>query len=506
MSKGRRYNKEDNKLNIKKVVAAIIALIVVVMFVLILIKVVNSNDEKSSKAVALGYYTVYENGKWGVINGKGETVIKPTYNEMIIIPNKTKDVFITTYNVDFKDETYKSKAFNAKGDDLFKNYDKVDAIVNYNKQNSLFYYDNCLKVEKNGKYGLIDFSGKQLIDCLYDDIVPVPYLKNSLITIKDDKKGLISSTGAVIINNEYTDIVGLTDAYEDGYIVKNNDGKYGVIGTNKKILVPAEYAEVKNVHSGDFYIVKKDEKLLVFDSSNDSEKELKADDIKSVNGNYIIVKKDSKYGLVNTSGEEVLEAKYQDLEFAFSDYYVAKLDDKFGVINYNDEEKIEFKYDNLVYRSDASFLQGDIAGEENSDLIDRNFEVKLSGIISEINVSKGYMKVRLEDQYKFYNFKFEEKEEKDLFPENTLFLDKKDGKYGYKNKDGIVIVNYIYDDATQQNEYGYVAVKQNGKWGAMDKDGKVIVEPSLELVNNSIIDFIGTWHLSEDINSGFYTK
>ena len=29
-------------------------------------------------------------GKWGVINGKGEFVIEPTYDEMITVPNSTK--------------------------------------------------------------------------------------------------------------------------------------------------------------------------------------------------------------------------------------------------------------------------------------------------------------------------------------------------------------------------------------------------------------------------------
>ncbi len=32
---------------------------------------------------------------------------------------------------------------------------------------------------------------------------------------------------------------------------------------------------------------------------------------------------------------------------------------------------------------------------------------------------------------------------------NTIFLDKKDGKYGFVNKNGIVVVDYIYDDARE---------------------------------------------------------
>ena len=44
------------------------------------------------------------------------------------------------------------------------------------------------------------------------------------------------------------------------------------------------------------------------------------------------------------------------------------------------------------------------------------------------------MKVRVNDEYKYYNFKFETKKNTDLLTQNTLFLSKKDGKYGYVNK------------------------------------------------------------------------
>lgn len=90
------------------------------------------------------------------------------------------------------------------------------------------------KSKKDNKYGLIDLSGKVLLDCNYESIEPLIGISNSLITTKDGKKGLVSSTGSVIIDNEYADIKSLTNEYENGYIVKNSEGKLGVIGTSKK--------------------------------------------------------------------------------------------------------------------------------------------------------------------------------------------------------------------------------------------------------------------------------
>ena len=115
------------------------------------------------------------------------------------------------------------------------------------------------------------------------------------------------------------------------------------------------------------------------------------------------------------------------------------------------------------------------------------------------------MRIRVGDDYKYYNLKFEEKTNKDVLTTNTLFLAKKDGKYGFVNKQGIVIVDYIYDDAREQNEYGFASVKKNGMWGCINYKGKQVMAPAYQLENNSLIEFIGKWHIGEDLNLNYYT-
>ena len=87
-----------------------------------------------------------------------------------------------------------------------------------------------------------------------------------------------------------------------------------------------------------------------------------------------------------------------------------------------------------------------------------------------------------------------------------MFLSKQNGKYGFVDKNGKVIVDYIYDDAREQNNFGYIAVKKNGLWGSLDKKGNVICEPKYNLDENLLIDFIGEYHLGKDLNLMFYTK
>ena len=92
MRRGRRYDTEP-KLNIKKVIAVIIAIAVVIMFVCIIKSLLNKSI-KEDKIETISYYTLYTNDKWGIIDSKGNIVIEPTYDEMIVVPNKKIFFFV----------------------------------------------------------------------------------------------------------------------------------------------------------------------------------------------------------------------------------------------------------------------------------------------------------------------------------------------------------------------------------------------------------------------------
>ncbi len=504
MSRGKRFDDDNKKLNIKKVLAVIIAIAVIVMFVIVISKIISKPSTNSlDKVSSVWYYSVYTNNKWGVIDGSGKTIVEPTYDEMIIIPNNQKAVFICTTDTNYQTGEYKTKILNEKNQEIFKTYESVEAIENYDTVNNLWYENNVLKAKKDGKYGLIDFSGNEVLKCEYEDIYSLKGIKNSLITVKEQKLGLCDDTGNIIINNEYKQIKSLTQNYENGFIVINDNNKYGVINYNKKVALEDKYEDIKQVYGNNKYVVKEAGVWKLIDNEQNVILDAGFDDIKQINSDNITIVKNNKYGITTITKEVKVEPIYDELTYAFLDYYIAKKDNKYGIINSSNETKIEFKYTELTYKEDTDFIEG-ITDSVYSDMIDRNLEVKLTGIISEVNQEKGYMKVRVEEEYKYYNFKFEEKKNTDILTTNTLFLSKKDGKYGFVNKEGVVVVNYIYDDATEQNKFGYAAIKKDGLWGSIDNKGNVVINPTYNLDNNLKIDFISTWHIGEDINCNYY--
>ena len=501
MSKGKRYE-EERQLNYQKVLAVVIAIAVVVMFIFIIKNALKGTEDTNKE---YEYFALYSANKWGVINQEGETVIQPTYQEMIIIPDKAKDIFICMYNINEETGEYKTKAINSKNEEIYTNYDQIEVIQNMDQNENLWYEEDVLRVQKDGKYGLIDLNGKEILPCEYEDIKALTGIENSLIIQKDGKVGITNNKGSIIVEPNYKEVKNLGKTYKEGYITINDENKYGLVSTTKKQLLENKYEEIEQIYFEDYYLIKEAGKKKLINTSGEVVIADSFDDIVSQTSRGVIYKKGDLYGEMTISKETTIEPQYQYLEETLKGIYIAKQNDKYGIISEEKEEKIPFEYASITYNEKANlFIAEDT--EYKASIIDTQFNVKISGILSEINQKESYIKMRIDDEYKYYNFKCEEKSSEEILTNNTLFLSKKDGKYGYVDEKGNVIVEYIYDDATEQNEYGYAGVKKDGLWGAINKEGEEVVEPKYNLENNLEIDFIGKWHLGQDLNMNYYCE
>ena len=458
-SKGRRYNRyAEPKLNMKKVLGVIVAILVIIMVIVSIVNVIKNGEDKK-KVKSYSYYTVYENGKFGVINNEGETVINPEYTEIVLIPNKDVPIFICTYDLNDQDGTYKTKVINQKNEEIFKEYSKVEAIDNFDSKQNIWYEDDVLRVEKDGKYGLINFEGKEVLPCDYDEITALKGVTNNLLVKKDGKVGLVNEKGQTIVNTEYKDIKTLKEGYKNEYIIVNDNNQYGIISTTGTVIIEPKYEDVKYLNNSEMFAIKDAGVWKLINKDNQILIDGGYDNIIEAKGENVVVEKGGKYGVVTTKNEEKIPVEYEQIKYTFSIYYIAKTGGKYGIINLNNEQVKDFNYINMDYVEKGDFIQADVSDTETV-IFDNNLSEKISGIVSEINQEKGYIKVYTNNEYKYYNFKFEEKKSSDILTSNNLFLSKKDGKYGYVNKEGKVIVDYIYEDGTEQNSCGFAAVKK----------------------------------------------
>lgn len=501
-NRGKRYDSEP-KLNYKKVIGVIVAIAVIVMIIISIINIVKTGKKKI-EIKKYSYYVSYENGKFGVIDNEGNNIIEPTYEEMISIPNNSKPIFICVYDINESDGTYKTKAINDKNEEILTGYDKIEALDNYDSKQNIWYEDNVLKVSKSGKYGIIDFEGKEILPCEYDEITALNGVKSNILVKKAGNVGLVNEKGQTIVPVQYKNILTLKEGYKNEYIIVNENDQYGLINTSGVVVIEPKYEMVKYLNSSSMFAVKEAGVWKVIDTGDGNIIiDGGYDDITQAKTDSIVVVKNGKYGVINSNKEEKIEPQYEDLKYAFSIYYIAKKDGKYGIINTENEEIKPFEYMNMTYIESANLIQADKT-ETETVIFDSNLGQKISGIISEINIEKGYIKAYVDNEYKYYNFKFEEKKSSDLLTTNNLFLSKKDGKYGYVDKSGAKVIDYKYEDATEQNSCGFAAIKENGVWGSINKAGAVSKEPSVNLDNSIYIDFIGQWHLSD--NGLYYEK
>lgn len=498
MSRGRRYSNEP-KLNIKKVIAVILVIVVIFMFIIAIKKLLNS-DNTNDNITTTAYFSLFSNEKWGVIDNKGKIIIEPQYEEMVLIPNNNEDVFICTENIDYNNNEYTTKVLNSKNKEILSQYDKVLPIENYDEDNNLWYEKGILKYHKDGKWGLINFKGKEILDPIYEDIYSLKGIEGTIITVKNTKLGLANTSGRELIPNNYLEIKSL-GIDTDLYIVKNEERKYGIY--NK---LDNKYDDIKALNNKEIYCVKEDKKYKIINSEEQEIFNLKFDEIKQIENGIIVYTKNNKYGAFDINSNEEIKCEYKELIYTCENKFIAKKKE-YGIIDINNKIVTKLEYANIDYYKDSQIyeLTSKNNSEGNNIILNNSIEEIAKGILNEVNSQKSYIKVWTEEGYKYYNLQGEEKSSKEVLIGNNIYLVKVNGKYGFVDKEGNTIVECIYDDAREQNEYGFAAIKKDGKWGAIDTKGNIVSQLEHDLDENLLIDFIGKYHLGKDINLLYYT-
>lgn len=290
-------------------------------------------------------------------------------------------------------------------------------------------------VEKDGKHGFIDKTGKIVVPLEYDF---VNGFSDGLAWVKkDDKYGYIDKTGKIVASLEYD----RADNFNDGLaaVAKGNwrDGfKYGFIDKTGKIVVPLEYANVSNFKNG-FAAVGKGNLTDVY-----------------------------KYGFIDKTGKIVVpleyDSPYEQLYFFNDGFAAVNKSNKWGFVDMSSGNlSIPFEYDNIGIFVDglAAVAKGNWTNGFKWGFIDKNGKIVVPleyDIVSDFIEGLAFVaKGNLTDGY----------------------------KYGFIDKTGKLILPLKYDGSSFFQE-GLISVQINNKWGLIDKTGKVIVPLEYDYINH----------------------
>ena len=340
------------------------------------------------------YFALYSlDEKVGVVDKNGKTIIDPKYTT-IYIPNQSEEVFFC-----FTENEY--SILNSKGKDIFTEYSSVYPIII--SDTSLEMEKNVLSYEENGKFGLVDFSGKKLTNAVYEKVESLKNKPGCILVKKDGLYGVLDSYGNVIIDIKYNSVRGdeycsETEGYlKTGYIIsektptgiifgyidyngemllepkyesitraleyENEDdiylifmdgGKKGVI-KNKKVVIKPRYQSINYYNVSDVFIVNKNGKYGFYDE--DGDEILNAEFVAySIAGNYISVKKGDDMMLYDLHGNLVNSNRYRSIsETGNSSYFIAQDEHGYYSIISKDRE-INNNYTNITYAFDNFFV------------------------------------------------------------------------------------------------------------------------------------------------------
>ena len=265
-------------------------------------------------------------------------------------------------------------------------------------------------VHKDGISQLIDSLGNIYTSARYSEITQI--YRDSFYRVKySNFYGLIDKNGESVISTKYDWLDGQN--HLTGIIAKKN-GKYGVINKEGEIVLPFK-SETKpdKFENGILYL--KESNPIQINGDPLFSPELYY--LKSIFNEYFLTGKDEKMGITNIVDNTTLVPHQYDFIRNFSscgklDYFIVNNGDSYGLIDINNNIILPLKY---AY----------IKGNPNRDIV--------------------LAKITLNSDYEIFDFQ------------------------------GKKLSNDTFENVTNNFEFPPFAVKQNGKWGYINNKGKVVI-------------------------------
>lgn len=446
-----------------------------------------------------------ENDKYGLISLDGKKITNPIYEEIETLQYKEGELLVK------KDGKY--GLINMNGYVIIDpKYDNIKADEYYSKTNG---YKNDGYIVSNTtqdgyRYGYINNEGKEILEVKYNELSRINYNdddKEFLLCAENGKYGLFEGEKQ-IIGNEYQEI-----EYMNGtdFCVVQKGKKYGVITLDGNMILKVRFIQI-DVTGNYIYATDENSEINVYDNKGN---------IAQIDSNTIIISADEegKYQIhINNQdgkttysiyeGETKKAEGYSYIEYLYENYFIAaNTEGKLGVIDINGKQAIELKYDSIQKVQGTNIVQASETQEQNVVIYSNKMEKVAEMKNAVISKKENYFLIYNNEERKYFDFNGIEKTNIEIFPNNVLFAKQENGKWGFIDKNGNIVVECKYEQVTEFNNYGFAGVKLDGKWGCIDETGKLVLEPKYEIQNIENVDFIGEYYKTVyGYGESYYTK
>ncbi len=523
--------KKENKRNFKKIIKMLLLIVALIMVTIVINNLIRNKKITQEEVTEYNYFITSIDGKSGVIDKTGKTIVEPQY-DYVQIPNPSKPIFVCLYDYSADSKEYTSKVLNGNNKEILTNYKNVQAIPNNNtsinnsyqtqilryKENdkygvvsingkkitpaiyesieTLEYKDGILKVEKDGKYGLIDLNGEEIVKTEYNSIeTDGYYYENSkyekagyIVNIRTDegyRYGYINYKGRQTLDTMYTNIKRITEIKDDNvvYLITYNNGKAGIL-KNGQTLIENKYESIEFDGTNNILMLQQNAKQGVYDLEGNMILPIQYENI-TFAGKYINAYKDGKLLVFDVTGTLQSEDSYKSLITVANGKYSITMnrDNKYGVIDSNKTNILENKYSYIEYAFDNYFI---VSLDEKTGIVDGNNNIIIpieKDIVQNIRGTNTIQVINSSDNtFELYNKKMEK-----VSTQTDARIYIKDNYIEIASANNI---EYFDFDGNKQeaksifSENKIFAQQKDGKWGYVDKNGNTVVEFKYEMATD----------------------
>ncbi|MGL4847864.1 MAG: WG repeat-containing protein [Clostridium sp.] len=304
------------------------------------------------------------NGLYGAVDSKRDVIIQSTYKTLLSHELDGEYYFVGTT----KDNSTV----------ILNNEGVILATVpsNYTNVSVLSLKDKLLKVSnKSGFLGVLNFSNSVIVPLQYNSL----WIKNNFLVLNPlSNESIANLNGKILVSASNYASISIQD---NGIVVQNNKGLYGLLDFNGDVALPAEYTNIHGVNGDTFAVSNKSNLFSVYNiSSKDFKSDFKYTSIQkeasespylaceisggvakygyidgndstiipfifqsayAFNGDYAIVQKNGYFGLINKTGDFLIDPNYSIIPgyayaieaFQNGNYYACYKDNSSFIIN-----------------------------------------------------------------------------------------------------------------------------------------------------------------------------
>ena len=436
---------------------------------------------------------IKQDGKYGLINFEDKEIVKPIYDEIDSLPYKEGELLVK--------QNDKYGVINIKGNKLVKiQYDSIEVDEYYTDEDRCKYagYIVCVKTEEGYRYGYLNYKGKKVLDTEYNEISRVNDIidnNNSYIICAKNGQYGVTKNKETLLENEYQSI--RYDANNQVFVIEKSK-KYGIANLEGKVIVPVQYNQIDITG---IYLYAQDEQGTTVYNSNGTQANINSNVsiLNTSNEKYKIRinnQNGTKYGVINKKGEQLIEEKYNYIDYLYEDYFIVSQENgKLGVIDYNENVKIDINKDILQKIQDTDLVQAVVNENKTTEIYSKEMKKLCEMESATVEVQgNNIIKIYNETEIRYFTYEGQELTNTQVYSNNKLFVKLENGRYGFVDLNGEVVVDYKYDKAFEFNKYGFATVRKDGKWGAIDENGEEVVAATYEIKGQSEPSFIGKYY------------